>query len=101
LCFKEASLVTQEKEAAKAEGETHAMLFAMLQDQYDKQIMAIEATNKANMEAIIKWMDALVAAGGNKENTPTPGANATGGNKCGKAKKHHCPNCKKMVIHKV
>jgi len=33
--FKEAALAAQEKEAAEAEGETQAMLFAMLQEQHD------------------------------------------------------------------
>jgi hypothetical protein len=74
------------------------MLFAMLQDQHDKQIMAMEATNKANMEAMMEWMNALVAARGNKENTPPTGANATARNNCGKAKKYHCSNCKKMGV---
>jgi hypothetical protein len=100
--FKEAALAAQEKEAAEAEGETQAMLFAMLQEQHDKQIASMEATNKANMDAIMERMNALVAAGYNKENVIPPGATPTGGGpKCPRAKKHHCPNCKKMVIHKA
>ena len=65
--FKEAALAAQEKEAAEAEGETQAMLFAMLQEQHEKQIASMEATNKANMEAMMERMNALVSAGNNKE----------------------------------
>ncbi len=100
--FKEAAPAAQEKEAAAAEGETQAMLFAMLQEQHDKQIASMEATNKANMEAMMERMNALVAAGYNKENVILPGTTPTsGGPKRPRAKKHHCPNCKKMVIHKA
>ena len=100
--FKEAALAAQEKEAAKAEGETQAMLFAMLQEQHDKQIASMEATNKANMDAMMERMNALVAAGYKKENVVPPGKTPTGGGpKRPRAKKHHCPNCKKMVIHKA
>ena len=100
--FKEAALAAQEKEAAEAEGETQAMLFAMLQEQHDKQIASMEATNKANMDAMMERMNALVASGYNKENVIPPGATpAGGGTKRPRAKKHHCPNCKKMVIHKA
>ena len=100
--FKEAALAAQEKEAAEAEGETQAMLFAMLQEQHEKQIASMEATNKANMEAMMERMNALVAAGYNKENVVPGSTTQTGGGpKCPRAKKHHCPNCKKMVIHKA
>jgi hypothetical protein len=55
------------------------------------------------MDAMMEKIKALVRAGGNKENTPSPRANSAtndDGNKCSKAKKHHRPHCKKMVIHK-
>jgi hypothetical protein len=95
--FKEAALAAQEKEAAEAEGETQTMLFAMLQEQHDKQIASMEATNKANMEAMMERMNALVAAGYNKENVVPGGTTQTGGGpKRPRAKKHHCPHCKKM-----
>ena len=75
------------------------MLFAMLQEQNDKQIAKMEATNKAIMDAMMERMNALVA---NKENTPPIGVTpAAGGPKRPRAKKHHCPNCKKMVLHKA
>jgi hypothetical protein len=53
LQFKEAALLAQETAAAKEEGELQAMLFAMLQEHHDKQIVAMTATNKANMDAMI------------------------------------------------
>jgi hypothetical protein len=100
--FREAALAAQEKEAAEAEGETQAMLFAMLQEQHEKHIATMEATNKANMDAMMERMNALVAAGSNKENVVPPGTvPAGGGPKRPRPKKHHCPNCKKMVIHKA
>jgi hypothetical protein len=61
--FKEAVLLAQETAAAKEEGETQAMLFAMLQDQHTKQIAQMEATNKSNMDTMMEQMNALVAVG--------------------------------------
>ena len=78
------------------------MLFAMLQEQHEKQIASMEATNKANMEAMMERMNALMAAGYNKENVAPGGTMQTGGGpKRPRAKKHHCPHCKKMVLHKA
>jgi hypothetical protein len=59
--FKEAALLAQETAAAEEEGELLEMLFAMLQEQHDKQIAAMAATNKANMDAMMEWMNAMVA----------------------------------------
>ena len=57
-----------------------AMLFAMLQDQHTKQITHMKATNKANMEAMMEKMNALMASNTtrqmhqlDKENTPLGG----------------------------
>ena len=62
----------------------------------------MEATNKANMDAMMERMNALMAAGANKENVVPPGVTPpTGGPKRPRAKKHQCPNCKKMVLHKA
>jgi hypothetical protein len=79
-CFKEAALLTQEAAAAKEEGETQAMLFAVLQDQHTKQIAQMEAANKTNMDLMMERMNALITASGgrlthqpNKENTPLTG----------------------------
>jgi len=108
--FKEAALQAQETAAAEEEGETQAMLFAMLQDQHAKQIAQMEATNKINMDALLERMNTIVAANGgkhhpDKENTP-PGVNvgqpAGGGERVKKPRKKKtlCPNCKTFVLHK-
>ncbi len=52
--FKEAALLAQETAAAEEEGKTQAMLFAMLQEQHDKQMETMAATNKANMDAMME-----------------------------------------------
>ncbi len=81
LRFKEAALLAQEKAAAEEEGESQAMLFAMLHKQYDNQIAAMTATHKANMDALMERMNTILAGGGEKQtaqndndNTP-PGQN--------------------------
>ncbi len=110
--FKKAALLAQETAAAKEEGKTQAMLFAMLKNQHAKQIMQIEVSNKTNMDAMIAQMNALVAVGRarqahqpDKENTP-PGRNVIplgSGNQVKKPrqKKARCPNCKCFVMHKL
>ena len=87
------------------------MLFAMLQDQHTKQITKMEATNNANMEAMMDKMNALVASNAtrqthqpDKENTP-PGGNVKppgSGDRVKKPRKKKtlCPNCKCFVLHK-
>jgi hypothetical protein len=87
------------------------MLFAMLQEQHDKQMATMAASNKAIMDAMMERMNVLVAAGGgrrsnNKENTPpagntTPAGGGTGGNETKKPKRKRklCPNCKTFVYH--
>jgi hypothetical protein len=55
--------------AAEDEGKLQAMLFAMLQEQHDKQIAAMTATNKANIDAMMERMNALVTGGGRKQPT--------------------------------
>ena len=65
--FKKAALQAQEAAAAEEEGETQAMLLAMIQDHHQKQITQMEATNKANMDTMMEKMNSLVAA--NMENT--------------------------------
>jgi hypothetical protein len=103
-CFKEAALLAQETAAVEEEGETQAMLFAMLQEQHNMQMATMAASNKANMDAMMERMHVLVAAGGgrwsnDKENTPpagntTPEGGGTGGNKTKKPKRKRklCPN---------
>jgi hypothetical protein len=114
--FKEAALLAQETAAAEEEGESQAMLFAMLQEQHNKQIAAMTATNKANMETMMERMNALVAAGRggdrrtpvqqpDKENIPPPGGNICppvnpDATKKLRKKKALCPHCKTFVFHK-
>jgi hypothetical protein len=110
--FKEAALLAQETAAAEEEGESQAMLFAMLQEQHDKQIAAMAATNKANMEAMMEKMNALVAGRDrrtpaqqpDKENLPPPGSNighpVNSDAKKPRKKKALCPHCKTFVLHK-
>jgi hypothetical protein len=110
--FKEAALLAQETAAAKEEGETQAMLFAMLQDQHAKQITQMEATNKTNMDAMMERVNALMAAGGvqqahqpDKENNLL-GRNVIplgGGDQVRKPRweKALCPNCECFVLHKL
>ncbi len=109
--FKEAALLFWETAATEEEGETQAMLFAMLQEQHNKQMATMAASNKANMDAMMERMNVLVAAGGgrrsnDKENTPptgntTPAGGGVGGNetKKPKHKRKLSPNCKMFVYH--
>jgi hypothetical protein len=106
--FKEAALLAQETAAAEEEGESQAMLFAMLQVQHNKQIAAMTATNKANMDTMMDRMNALVTGKGDdrrkepsqqpdKENTPPDDTNQS---KRPRKKTAQCPHCKKWVLHK-
>ena len=69
--FKEAALQAQEAAAAEEEGETQAMLFAILQTQHTNQIAQMEATNKTNMDAMMEWINSLMKLhGGNPTHQP-------------------------------
>ncbi len=48
-CFKETVLLAQETAAAEDKGKLQAMLFAILQEQHDKQIAAMTATEQNNL----------------------------------------------------
>ncbi len=113
--FKEAALLAQEKAAAKEEGELQAMLFAMLHKQYDNQIMVMTATHKANMDALMERMNAILAGGGekqtaqhDKETTPPRwnrcplAGTGMGTDQAKKPRKQKalCPHCKTFVLHK-
>jgi hypothetical protein len=87
----------------------------MLHKQYDNQITAMTTTHKANMDALMERMNAILAGGGekqtaqhNKENTP-PRRNrhplmrtGTGMDQTKKPQKQKalCPHCKTFVLHK-
>ncbi len=108
--LKEAALHTQEAAATEEEGETQAMLFAMLQDQHTKQIAQMEAANKTNMDSMMERMNTLITAAGgrqthqpDKENTPPTGnvKPPTGKRvKRPRKKKTLCPHCKTFFLHK-
>jgi hypothetical protein len=66
LRFKEAALLTQETAEAEDKGKLQTMLFAMLQEQHDKQIAAMAATNEASMEVMLEKMNARVIGGGGR-----------------------------------
>jgi hypothetical protein len=114
LRFKEAALLAQETAAAEDEGKSQAMLFAMLQEQHNRLIVAMTATNKANMGAMMERMNALVTGGAgrhptdqDKESTPTvgnslPTSTGSGTTQPKKPKRHKCmcPHCKMFVFHK-
>jgi hypothetical protein len=109
--FKGAELLARETAAAEEEGEIQVMLFEMLQEQHNKQMATMAASNKANMDGMMERMDVLVAAGGgrrskDKKNTPpmgniTPTGSGEGGNKTKKPRRKRklCPNCKMFVCH--
>jgi len=98
--FKEAALLAQETKAAEEEGESQALLFAMMQEQHDKQIAAIMAANKSSMDAMMERMNALAGGQGvGKENTkPTDNSKDK---KPPQRNKHLCPHCKIQVLHKA
>ncbi len=113
--FKEAALLAKETAAAEEEGESQATLFAMLQEQHNKQIAAMAATNEASKNAMMEKMNALVAGRGGNRRTPTqqldknntpPGGNihpSTDTNRTKKPRKQKtiCPHCKTFVLHKL
>jgi hypothetical protein len=99
----------QETAAAVAEeGETQAMLFAMLQEQNEKQMETMAVANKANMDEIMEHKNVCVAASkgrrpNGKENTHPKGNNMPVGreiddSKKPKCKKKLCPHCKLFLF---
>ncbi len=114
LRFKEAALLAQETAAAEDEGKSQAMLFAMLQELHNKQIAAMTATNKANMDTMMERMNALVTDGAGRRPTqqdkastltvrnslPSLTGSGTTQPKKPKRRKCICPHCKMFVLHK-
>jgi hypothetical protein len=114
LHFKEAALLAQETAVAEGKGNLHEIIFAMLQEQHDRQIAAMAATNKVTMDAMMERMNALVAGGGgrrpthlDKESTLTVGSSpptstGSGRTQPKKPKRRNCicPHCKIFVLHK-
>jgi hypothetical protein len=101
--------------AAEDERKLQAMLFAMLQEQNNRLIVAMTATNKDNMDGMMERMNTLVAGGvgrhpthQDKESTlivlgislPALTGSGTTQPKKPKRRKCICPHCKMCVLHK-
>jgi hypothetical protein len=96
--FKEAVLLVQEAAAAKEEGETQVMLFAMLQEQHDKQMETMAATNKAIMDAMMEQMNAMVEASGGRRSNDKENAPPAANNKVPAGDKTKKPKQKKEAV---
>ncbi len=102
--FKDAALATQEQAAVEEEGETTAMMFALLLEQHKNQMEAMAASSQKAMDAMMERMNALVAGHGKtagKENTPPANGNACSGTSGTKRNKKKCIHCGKHVFHKL
>jgi hypothetical protein len=104
--FKDATHAAQEKAAAEEEGETSAMMFALLQEQHQVQLDAMATASQKAMDAMFEWMNDIVVGNGrvgltDKENIP-PVGNVNPGNDNGSTKqtKKKCPHCGKHIFHK-
>jgi hypothetical protein len=103
LRFKDAALAAQELAAAKEEGETTAMMFALLQDQHKAQLKAMTAANKQAMDAMLECMNALIAGQGKASDKVTatiPNSNTGQASNTTNHKKKVCANCGTLVFHK-
>jgi hypothetical protein len=102
LRFKETALATQELAAAEEEGETTAMMFALLQEQHKSQMEAMAAANQKSMDAILEQMKAVLVGQGkaaDKENVQPANANSGTGTSGAARKNKRCPHCRKHVFH--
>ncbi len=105
--FKDAALAVQETAAAEEEGETSAMMFALLQEQHWAQLNAMATANQKAMNAMFERMNVMVT--GNvkgvpmdKENIPPARNVKLGNNSSGtKRSKMKCPHCGKHIFHKL
>jgi hypothetical protein len=68
--FKDAALAAQELAAAEEEGETTAMMFALLQEQDTAQLEAMAAANKQAMDVMLERMNTLIAGQGKAADKP-------------------------------
>jgi hypothetical protein len=100
--FKDAALTAKKLAAKVEEGETTAMMFALLQEQHKSQLEAMAAANQKSMDAILEQMNTMLAGqrkAGDKENVQP--ANANLGTRTGGVarKMKKCPHCRKHVFH--
>jgi hypothetical protein len=72
LRFKDTVLAAQELAAAEEEGNTTAMLFALLQEQHKAwlEAMVAAAANKQAMDTMLERMNALIAGQGKAADKP-------------------------------
>ncbi len=98
--FKDAALAAQEMAAAEGEGETTAMMFALLQEQHRLQMETLAAAIQQTMDVMLEQMNAIIAGQGKKSDNETdrpPNINNATTGTGGKArKKKKCPCCKKL-----
>ncbi len=100
--FKDAALAAQEMATSEGEGETTAMMFALLQEQHRSQMETLAAANQQTMDAMLEQMNAIIAGRGkalDKENLCPPNTNATTGTGGKSRKKTKCQHCKKYLFH--
>jgi hypothetical protein len=62
--FKDAAMAMQELATAKGEGETMAMMFALLQEQHKLQLGTLAVANQTTMNAMLERMNAIIAGQG-------------------------------------
>ncbi len=101
--FKDAALAAQELAAAEEEGDTTAMMFALLQEQHKAQLKAMAASNKQAMDVMLERMNALIAGQGkaaDKVTATIPNSNTGQATKTVTHRKKVCMNCGKLVYHK-
>jgi hypothetical protein len=103
LRFKDAALAAQEQAAAEEEGETTAMMFALLQEQHKHQMEAMAASSLKAIDAMMERMNPLVAGHGkaaDKENTTPVKDNVHSSTRGTQWNKKKCIHCGKHVFHK-
>jgi hypothetical protein len=103
LQFKDVALAAQEPAAAEEEGETTAMMFALLYDQHKAQLEAMAAANKQAMDAMFEHMNVLIAGQGkvaDKVTATIPNSNTGQASNTPNRKKKVCTNSGKFVFHK-
>jgi hypothetical protein len=87
---------------AEEEGETTAMMFALLQEQHKSQMEAMAAANQKSMDAILEQINTMLAGQGkaaDKENIQPANVNLGTGTGGAARKKKRCPHCRKHVFH--
>ena len=95
-------MAVQKLAAAKGEGETTAIMFALLQEQHKLQLETLAAANQKTMDTMLEQMNAIIVGQGkveDKENVQASNTNVATGKGGKSRKKTKCPHCKKHVFH--